>query len=99
MAFTKRFPQERKGSPFANWKEVSLTKEEENKIIKAQKEENVTLMQECIEDAKKIFFEKELKDFQSDIINTAIALFEKRSSHLVYWKEEFAKEKLEIHKE
>lgn len=99
MAFSKRFPQERKGSPFANWKEVILTKDEEKKIITKQKEKNIILMQECIEDAKKIFFEKELKNFQSDIISIAIALFEKRSSHLVYWKEEFAKEKLNHFKE
>ena len=50
-------------------------------------------MNECIVDAQKIFMEKDLKDFQSDLINVAIALFDKRASHHVYWKENKAKEK------
>jgi hypothetical protein len=52
-------------------------------------------MMECIEDAKKIFLEKNLKNFQSDIISLAIALFEKRASHEVYWKEAKAKDKFD----
>ena len=49
-------------------------------------------MQDCVEDAKKIFFERNLKDFQSDIVSVAIALFEKRASHEIFWKESKAKE-------
>ena len=47
------------------------------------------------EDAKKIALTKDLKDFQTDIINLAIALFEKRASHAVYWKEEEAKNRFD----
>ncbi len=55
-------------------------------------------MEECIKDAKKIFVKENLKDFQSDIIQTAIALFEKRASHVIYWKEQAAKEKFDKQK-
>jgi hypothetical protein len=36
-----------------------------------------------------------LKDFQSDMVSIASALFEKRASHSVYWKESRAKEKFD----
>ena len=52
-------------------------------------------MKECIEDSKKIFQEKNLKPFQTDMVNIAIALFEKRASHSVYHKERKAKEKFD----
>ena len=52
-------------------------------------------MKECIDDTKSIFKNKDLKQYQSDLINIAIALFEKRASHTVYWKESKAKEKFD----
>ena len=52
-------------------------------------------MKECIEDAQKIVKEKNLKSFQNDMINIAISLFEKRASHVVYWKENLCKEKFD----
>ena len=51
------------------------------------------MMKRCIDDAKAIFSENALKDCQTDIVNAAIALFEKRAAHSVYWKENKAKEK------
>ena len=95
MAFSRRFPRDVKGSPYPNWEEVYISKEEEATLEKDQRHENLVLMRQCISDAKKIFFEEELKDFQSDVIATAIALFEKRASHVVYWKEESVKEKFD----
>jgi hypothetical protein len=95
MAFSRRFPRDVKGSQYPVWEEVYLSEDEEKKLEKAQRHENLVLMRQCIEDAKKIFFEEELKEFQSDVINTAIALFEKRASHSVYWKEESVKEKFD----
>jgi len=52
-------------------------------------------MKQCIEDAKHIIESKNLKTYQTDMITVAIALFEKRASHIVYWKEEKAKEKFD----
>jgi len=95
MAFSRRFPRDVKGSPYPVWEEVYLSTEEERKLEQEAREENLKLLRDCIEDAKKVFFEEELKNFQSDVVNTAIALFEKRSSHSVYWKEEAVKEKFD----
>ena len=50
---------------------------------------------ECIEDAKSLIKEKGLKDYQTDILSTAVALFEKRASHSIYWKESSSKEKFD----
>ena len=36
-----------------------------------------------------------MKEYQTDIINMAISLFEKRASHSVYWKESKAKDKFD----
>ena len=52
-------------------------------------------MKECILDSSLIIKEKRLKSFQNDMINIAIALFEKRSSHVVYLKESKCKEKFD----
>ena len=52
-------------------------------------------MKECIDDSKQIILDKELKDYQSDVIAVAISLFEKRASHSVYRKEQKAKEKFD----
>ena len=36
-----------------------------------------------------------LKDCETDTLRLAIALFEKRASHVIYWKEEKAREKFD----
>lgn len=95
MAFSRRFPRDVKGSSYPNWEEVFLSGEEETKLESEQRSANITLMKECVADAKKLFSEENLKDYQTDIVNAAIALFEKRSSHAVYWKEEAVKDKFD----
>ena len=95
MAFSKTFPKTVKGSSYPRWEEVFLTEEEELAEEQKARAENIELIKQCIEDGKKIFKEKELKPFQSDLIRMAIALFEKRASHAVYWKERKAKEKFD----
>ena len=95
MAFSRRFPKDKPGSPYAAWEEVYLTAQDEQVVEVKQRTANLKLMQECITDAKKVAEEQNLKDFQTDIINIAIALFEKRASHSVYWKEEEAKKRFD----
>ncbi|MFH1589186.1 MAG: hypothetical protein ABIB43_01320 [archaeon] len=95
MAFSKSFPRTTEKSAYPTWEEIYLSDEEELQVEKESKAETIVLMKECIEDAKKIFSDKKLKDFQSDVINIAIALFEKRASHSVYKKENKAKEKFD----
>ena len=95
MPFSKSFPKQSKTSTYPQWEEVTLTNEEEKAEESKAKEENIKLMKECIEEAKSIIKEKGLKDYQTDVINMAISLFEKRASHSVYWKESKAKEKFD----
>lgn len=95
MAFSKSFPKTVKGSTYPQWEEVFLTEEEEKQQEKLCKEENIDLMQECINDAKELVKKQNLKEYQTDIINIAISLFEKRASHSVYFKERKAKYKFD----
>ena len=91
MAFSKSFP--RVGTKFTTWEEIELTEEEEKEQEAKAREENIKLMQECIDKANKIITDKGLKPYQSDVVAMSIALFEKISSHQVYWKEKRAKDK------
>lgn len=95
MAFSKRFPIDKPGSPYAAWEEIELTQDEEQAVEEKQRETNKDLMAECLSDAYEIIKARGLKDYQTDVANIAIALFEKRASHIVFWKEEKAKEKLD----
>lgn len=93
MVFSKSFPRTVKGSTYPVWEEISLSDEEEKEVEKLCKEENNRLMKECLEDAKKIM--ENLKEYQTDMVSIARSLFDKRASHLVYWKENKAKEKFD----
>jgi len=93
MPFSKSFPKTSKTSTYPQWEEITLTEEEERLVEQKSTEENIKLFKQCIEDAKSILIEKGLNE--SDIIKVAISLFEKRSSHEVYWKENKAKEKFD----
>jgi hypothetical protein len=95
MAFSKSFPRTSKTNPYPQWEEIFLTEEEEKGQEEKCRNENIKLMKECIEDAKSLIQEKGLKDYQTDLINIAISLFEKRASHSIYWKESKAKEKFD----
>ena len=95
MPFSKSFPKHSKTSTYPQWEEITLTEEEEKEVEQKSKEENIKLFKECIEDAKSILIGKGLNESNSDIIKVAVALFEKRSSHEVYWKENKAKEKFD----
>ena len=95
MTYSKSFPKTYEGSSYPKWEEVILSSIEEKDIENNARKENVILMKECVLDAKKLCDDEQLKDYQSDIIALAIALFEKRASHIVYHKETKAKEKFD----
>ena len=95
MPFSKSFPKQSKTSTYPQWEEVTLTDTEEKAEEQKARVDNIRLMKECIDDAKAMMQEKGLKDYQTDLIHMAIALFEKRASHSVYWKESKAKEKFD----
>jgi hypothetical protein len=93
MPFSKRFPRN-VGSSVV-WEEVVLTEAEEQEIEKRSTEQNIKLMKKCLDDAQSIVQERGMKDFQTNVVSIAIALFEKRASHTVFWKENLAKEKFD----
>jgi len=95
MSFSKSFPRTVKGSNYPKWEDIAISEEEEAVEEQKCRLENIRLMKECIEDAKTIFKEKDLKRYQTDLIRLAIALFEKRASHSVYWKERKTKDKFD----
>ena len=95
MPFSKSFPKTSKTSTYPQWEEITLTDEEEKAVEQESKAENIKLFKECIDDAKSILIEKGLNESNSEILNVAISLFEKRSSHEVYWKENKAKAKFD----
>ena len=94
MPFSKSFPKKGK-TGYPQWEEVTLTDAEEKAEEERARSENINLFKECIEDAKSILIGKGLNESNSDIIRVAVALFEKRASHEVYWKENKAKEKFD----
>ena len=98
MVFGKSFPRTSDKSTYPIWEEVFLTEAEEKEEERKAKEENIKLMKECIEDAKALVKEKDMKGFETNIVNIAIALFEKRGSHQVFWKESKCKEKFDAKK-
>jgi len=95
MAFTKSFARYIKGSSYPRWEDVSITKAEEKLEEEKARAENVGLMNECVKDAKGIMDRNGLKKFQSDMISVAIALFEKRASHTVFFKENRCRDRFE----
>ncbi len=92
MTFSKSFPKTLEGISYPKWIEIFLSTEQEKEIEEQTKEHNKQLMIECINDAKEIAKQANLREYQSDIISIAIALFEKRSSHQVYAKERACKD-------
>ncbi len=95
MSFSKSFPRTLKGSNYPTWEEVYLSDEEEKEAEETAKKENIILMKECIDEAKKIISEKNFKEYQTDVVNLAISLFDKTASHQVYHKEKMIKEKFD----
>lgn len=96
MTFTKAFPKKSDKSVYPQWEEVSLTAEEETVVEATCRAENKKIMQECLIDAEEILKEKGLKGYETSLAAIATALFEKRASHVVYAKEEKAKEKFDV---
>ena len=95
MAFSKTFPKTVGGSTYPKWEEVFLTDEEEKQIEQTAREDNIRIMKECIDDAKGLIEDKGFKGFKEDILTVAVPLFEKRASHVVYWKESKCKERFD----
>ena len=92
MSFSKSFPRTDNKTTYPVWEAINLNSENESIVEQNARIENIKLMKECIGDSRKLFSESDLKDYQSDLIRLAVSLFEKRASHVVYWKESECKE-------
>lgn len=94
MPFSKTFPKAIPGSNYPLWEEVFLTEQEEREAEEECKKYNFRILDECIQEAKAIAIKNGMNEDQN-IINLARALFDKRASHEVFWKEKKAKEKFD----
>jgi len=94
MPFSKTFPRKITENSSTVWEEITLTKEEESQVEEECRKVNFRLLDECLQDAKALGIKNSIN---TDEIRTslAIALFEKRSSHVIFWKENATKEKFE----
>ncbi|MEK6916894.1 MAG: hypothetical protein AABW92_04065 [Nanoarchaeota archaeon] len=95
MGFNKSFPHTTDKSVYPKWEEIELSDDEENEQEILARKENIQRMKESIDDAKTIIESKGLKPYQTDMVNMALALFEKRASHEIFYKENKAKEKFD----
>ena len=94
MVFYKSFPRYvDKKNPV--WEEIKLSTKEEKEIERKAVLDNINLMEKCIENARSMAKRLKMDMYQSDIVRCAVALFEKRARHMVYYKDQKAKEKFE----
>jgi hypothetical protein len=93
MVFSKTFPREIEGSNYPKWEEMFLSAQEEREREQVARQENLYLIRQCIADARNILTDEKMMDTQSQVLSLAMALFKKRASHAVYYKEEKCKEK------
>ena len=94
MSFSKTFPRTVQGSNYPIWEEITLSDEEEKEIERQCKRENFYLLDESIQEAKALAIKNGMNS-NSTVTRLAIALFEKRASHIVFLKESKAKEKFD----
>lgn len=94
MPFSKRFPRDVPGSNFPLWEEIALTEEEEQEVEEACRQQNFRLLDDSLREAKTLAI-KHAINTEENVTNLAIALFEKKASHVVFWKESRAKEKFD----
>ena len=91
MAFSKTFPKTVPGTNYPIWEEIKLTPEQEQAMEEACRKINFSILDQCLHDAKSLAIKNAINT-EDNVTNLAIALFEKRASHVVFWKENKAKE-------
>ena len=93
MVFSKSFPREIEGSSLPKWEEIFLSAQEEREREQVARQENLFLIRQCIADARNVLKDEKMMDMQSHVLSIAMALFKKRASHTVYYKEELCHQK------
>ena len=92
MPFSKTFPKTVPGSNYPIWEEVYLTEQEEREVEEQCRKENYQLMDVCLNQAKALAIRHGINE-DGIRATLAVSLFEKHASHVVFWKENRAKEK------
>jgi len=95
MVFVKSFPKRGESRAYPEWVDVALTDGEERAVEQKAREENIRLFKECLDDAREVIREKQLKPFDDNLIEITKTLFDKRASHAVFWKENACRDKFE----
>jgi len=95
MSFSKTFPKTIPGSNFPIWEEIVLTEEEEQQVEEQCRRENFRILDQCLDDARAMAIEHRLNTEENQIA-LGIALFEKRASHSIHYKENRAKQKFDM---
>lgn len=93
MVFSKSFPRTVDGSNTPIWEEMFLTAQEERQAEQVARQENLFLIRQCIADARNVLKDEHMMDMQSHVLSIGLAIFKKRASHAVFYKEEQCKEK------
>ncbi|HLC51954.1 MAG TPA: hypothetical protein VJI98_01785 [Candidatus Nanoarchaeia archaeon] len=94
MPFSKTFPKKDPNSSYPIWEEIYLTKEDEQQAEDLCSKENFRLLDQALNEAKIIAIKHGLNTDENRI-KLAVALFEKKASHSIFWKENKAKEKFD----
>ena len=92
MPFSKTFPKTIPGSNYPVWEEVYLTQQEEHDVEEQCRRENYQLLDLCLQQAKALAIKHSINE-DSIRATLAVALFEKQASHVIFHKENRAKEK------
>ena len=94
MPFSKTFPKTVLNSNYPVWEEITLTEEEERQVEEECRKANFMIFDRCLEEAKALAI-RHGTNTDENRVKIAIALFEKRASHEIFWKENKAKEKFD----
>ena len=94
MGYSKTFPRKIEGSNLPHWEEINLTESEEKEVEERCGRENYLILDQSLKEAKSLAIKNGIND-DGIVSQLGVALFEKKSSHVVFWKEQKAKEKFD----
>jgi hypothetical protein len=97
MTFSKTFPKSVPGTNYPVWEEIFLTEQEEEEVEETCRRENFQLLDDCLREGKALAIKHGINT-DENVVRLGITLFEKRASHVVFWKETKTKEKFDAKK-
>ena len=95
MTFSKTFPKTVPGTNYPIWEEIFLTEEEEKQVEEDCRKSNFQMMDMSLQEAKMLAIKHGMNE-DNNIVQIARSLFEKKASHVIFWKESKAKDKFDL---